>query len=344
MKKTIWAAVLMACVGGGRVASAQIVESVGARALGMGGAFVGVATDSTATWWNPAALATGPFLDLSLGRQLTETAGELPLQRDRAFWVAMATPPLGASYAQFRVTGTPTAQPRAHREEEGAAVSLRSLSASQFGVTLVHSVVSGVHVGTTLKYVRATPRLSIADATRSSSDLLDTGDDLSGGDPQNAFDLDVGVLAVTGALRVGAVVRNVREPEFDVAGGAAPTDVDAGGSTLRIPRQVRAGLAFDAESTAASVPLIVSLDADLRRYTAGAGERRVVAVGAERWFLERRLGVRGGGRFNTVGRQERAATGGVSVAIRSGLFVEAHAVRGGSDDERGWGVAARVSF
>ena len=35
-------------------ASAQIVESVGHRALGMGGAFVAVADDSTATWWNPA--------------------------------------------------------------------------------------------------------------------------------------------------------------------------------------------------------------------------------------------------------------------------------------------------
>jgi hypothetical protein len=139
-------------------------------------------------------------------------------------------------------------------------------------------------------------------------------------------------------------VRNVREPEFDVAGAAVSPDAGAGRSTLRLPRQVRAGVAFDAENTAASVPLIVSLDADLRRYTVASGERRVVAVGAERWFVERRLGIRGGGRFNTVGGQERAATGGVSVAVRSGLFVEAHAVRGGSDDERGWGVAARVSF
>jgi hypothetical protein len=344
MKKTMWAVVLLAWLAAGRAASAQIVEGVGERALGMGGAFVGVATDSSATWWNPAALATGPFLDLSLGQQLTEMVGELPLQRDRAFWIAMATPPLGASYYRFRVAGTPTAQQRAHREEEGAIAPLRSLTASQFGVTFVHSVVSGVHVGTTLKYVRATPRFSIADATRSSSDLLDTADDLSGGDPQNAFDLDVGVLAVTGALRVGAVVRNVREPEFDIARIGVPLDVDTGPATMRIPRQVRVGAAFDAANTDASVPLIVSLDADVRRYAVVTGERRVVAVGAERWFMERRLGVRGGGRFNTVGRQERAATGGVSVAIRSGLFVEAHAVRGGSDDERGWGVAARVSF
>ena len=50
------------------VCSAQIVESVGNRALGMGGAFVAVASDSSATWWNPAGLATGPFSDVSIGR------------------------------------------------------------------------------------------------------------------------------------------------------------------------------------------------------------------------------------------------------------------------------------
>lgn len=208
-------------------------------------------------------------------------------------------------------------------------------------MTLVHSVVSDVHVGTTLKYVRATPRLSTGDLAHSASDLLDTGDDLSGGDAANRFDLDVGVLAVAGAFRVGGVVRNVRQPEFEVAAGGSSDG--AGTSTFRIPRQFRAGAAFDAEKTG-SVPLIVSLDADLRRYEVGTGERRVIALGAEHWFMAHRLGVRGGGRFNTVGRQDRAATGGVSVAMRSGLYVEGHAVRGGSDDERGWGVAARVSF
>ena len=72
--------------------------------------------------------------------------------------------------------------------------------------------------------------------------------------------------------------------------------------------------------------------------------RRVIAAGAERWLFGKRIGVRGGGRFNQVGHKERSATGGVSAAIRPGMFVEAHAVAGGSDDERGWGVAARVSF
>ncbi|MGH9162460.1 MAG: hypothetical protein ACRD2X_21040, partial [Vicinamibacteraceae bacterium] len=40
-------------------AAAQPIELVGARALGMGGAFVAVADDATATYWNPAGLAFG---------------------------------------------------------------------------------------------------------------------------------------------------------------------------------------------------------------------------------------------------------------------------------------------
>ena len=33
----------------------------------MGGAFVAVADDSTATWWNPAGQAAGAFFDVTLG-------------------------------------------------------------------------------------------------------------------------------------------------------------------------------------------------------------------------------------------------------------------------------------
>jgi hypothetical protein len=89
---------------------------------------------------------------------------------------------------------------------------------------------------------------------------------------------------------------------------------------------------------------VVSADVDVVRYTTGTGDRRVIAAGAERWLFGKRLGIRGGGRFNQVGHKQRSATAGVSAAIRPGMFVEAHAVGGGSDDERGWGVAARVSF
>jgi hypothetical protein len=105
---------------------------------------------------------------------------------------------------------------------------------------------------------------------------------------------------------------------------------------------VRIGGAFDWAEY--GPPLIVALDVDLKRYDSPWGERRVVALGAEHWVRKKRVAVRGGVRFNTVGADERAGTAGGSVAVRSGLFVDGHVVWGGDADERGWGLAARVSF
>jgi hypothetical protein len=69
-----------------------------------------------------------------------------------------------------------------------------------------------------------------------------------------------------------------------------------------------------------------------------------VAVGIEQWLWHERLGVRGGARFNTRGAKERAVTAGLSAVVRAGLFLDAHVVGGGNEGDRGWGVAARVSF
>ena len=281
----------------------------------MGGAFVAVASDASATWWNPAGLAAGPLLDLTLARASTKVENEVPAWRNRTSWFAVATPPFGFGYYRFRLTDiqpfSPTDQAGAGREDRRVEIPARSLSASQLGVTVVHTLTSGVHAGTTLKYLRGT---------------------LSGGDTQGRFDMDVGVLAIAGSLRVGAVARNITEPDFEAPGAA-----------LRLPRQFRVGAAFDPER-ATGVPLTISLDADVRVYDTGTGERRVVAAGAEQWFMAKRFAVRAGGRFNTVGLRERSATAGATVAVRSGLYVEGHVVRGGSPDEQGWGLAARVSF
>ena len=89
---------------------------------------------------------------------------------------------------------------------------------------------------------------------------------------------------------------------------------------------------------------LVAVDADAIAYTTPFGERRVVAVGGEGWVYERRLGLRAGARFNTTGAEEQAYTAGGSVALRPGMFVDGHVVFGGTDDESGWGIGARVTF
>ena len=322
-------------------ADAQIVESVGTRALGMGGAFVAVASDSTATWWNPAGIAAGPFVDIGWGRDRLEVTEEAPAWRHKNSWFALGTPALGLSYYRLRITDFPSAT------SGGAAATdrpVQSLAMSQLGVTIVRTLVSGVHVGTTLKRVRGVVRTGPLDNASLSdsaalSDALEQGESLEGGDFQSRYDLDVGFIAVSGPLRLGGTVRNVREPEFFGAGGSS----DESAAGMQLPRQVRVGAAFDGAAVG-SIPLTVALDADVRTYMTTAGERRMIALGAEQWMFNRRVAVRVGGRVNTRGTRESVATVGLTVAAGGGLYLDGHAVRGGLEDERGWGLATRISF
>jgi hypothetical protein len=321
-------------------ATAQIAESVGTRALGMGGAFVAVADDSSAGWWNPGALATGPFVDVAAGGARTDARGSVPVSREQPLWLTVTTPAAGFGYYRLRITDIepvgPTGSAAGNRESGRTGQAVRALEAAQYGITIGQTLWSGVHVGSTLKVMRGTVRYAQGGDELGRSDLLELGQSLTGGDAQTRFDLDVGVMAVAGPLRLGGLVRNLRQATF------GPDDA-ADGAPMRLSRQVRVGVAVDA-SAFGEMPLIVSLDVDAAAYATSLGDRRVVAAGVERWFLGRRVGVRAGARMNQVGRRERSGTAGASVAVKSGMFVEGHLVAGGSADERGWGLGARVTF
>jgi hypothetical protein len=297
--------------------------------MGMGGAFVAVADDSTATWWNPAGLASGAFSDMSLGRAATDLRADVPARRDRVSWFAVTAPSVGFSYYRLRITDIqrsgPTADPLVDREDTRNGLAVRSFSVNELGLTVVQSILTGIHAGATLKYERGTLRAGLDDASRPPSDVLDSGEELSGGDAEGRFDFDVGIIGVAGPVRLGAVMRNVRAPKF--ADGA-----------FVLPRQTRVGAAVVTSS------LTLAVDADAQTYVTGTGDRRVIAAGAEQWLAARRLGLRGGVRFNRVGARERAATAGVSVALRKGSYVEGALIRSGADAERGWTVGARVTF
>lgn len=326
---------LCTCVGAAQgTASAQVVDAPGGRAAGMGGAFVAVASDSSAIWWNPAGLAAGPIFDMALARAALEVSPDRPSEvwRQRTSWFALGTPVVGASYYRFQLTDIqpfdPTGEASAGREDRRAGVPVRSLTASQLGVTLVQTVISGVHAGATLKYLRGTFAAGREEALAPPSELLDRGDALEGDGTDSRFDVDIGVLATAGLLRIGARMRNVLEPSI---------------GPVQLERQTRVGVAFDAEAIGGT-PLTIALDADVDAYTVASGARRIVALGAEQWVWERRVGLRAGGRMNTVGARDRSATAGASVAVRAGMYIEGHVVRGRAADEQGWGVGARVSF
>ena len=131
-----------------------------------------------------------------------------------------------------------------------------------------------------------------------------------------------------GAVRVGVVGRNLREPEFAVS--------DDGGLSLR--RQVRAGL-----SVRPTGSLVVAVDADLSSMATVAGPRRNIAVGAEQRLG--RLVVRAGGRVNAEDDDpEPVVAFGLSLEVLSGFWLDAQMTGGGDDGDRGWGVSTRVGL
>jgi hypothetical protein len=88
---------------------------------------------------------------------------------------------------------------------------------------------------------------------------------------------------------------------------------------------------------------VVAADADLTRDDQVAGTWRGVGAGAERWIAGRRVAVRGGVEASTIGAARTAATGGVSVAVPGGLFLDVAGVAG-AQRRRGWGLSAHVMF
>src|SRR5687768_12902753 len=88
-------------------AGAQSFEAVGTRAQGMAGAFVGMADDASAVYWNPAGLAGGAYFSLVLdggaSRALPDSSD--PAASSRSGWLlALTTPALGLSYYRLQST------------------------------------------------------------------------------------------------------------------------------------------------------------------------------------------------------------------------------------------------
>jgi len=318
-------------------AAAQTFEALGARALGMGGAFVAVADDATAVYWNPAGLATGDFVSLVAEWQIHEagpgddtSVGGAACDGSAAF-VGVATPPLGLAYYRLRssVAGSPRPAGGSVSGRPGEdPVDLRSLVTHHWAATLVQTVVDGVTVGASLKLVRGVAADGVVASGRPLGELADEAARLDG-NGQNAADVDVGALAVVGRVRVGLVARNLLAPAFETPSGEA----------LGLERQVRVGGALSPSDR-----VTLAVDADLTRASSPWGDRRMVAAGGEAWWLERRLAVRAGVRANTLDERRVAGAAGLSVAVASGVYVDAQVTGGGGVADRGWGVSARVAF
>lgn len=285
-----------------RPAQAQFFESVGIRAQGMGGAFVAVADDASATWWNPAGLATGPFFDALVEYDRIRTTPQSSIRG-----VAVAFPALGVSYYhlpinQMRASASTGAAPTGRQDQGVLGV---------YGLTMGQSLGAHLVVASTLKLERA---------------------------GETHSDLDLGALARYGLLQLGISVKNVRRPEFDVAGGAFTLD-----------RQARAGVALLGRSRGLLNEITLAADADLTTTTTVVGgEARRVAGGLELWIFGRKVGVRAGASGNRVGTKGSSASGGVSLVIASGAYVKTYVdvqhTNGSDVGRRNSGIALRSTF
>ena len=329
----VLAAAMVGCAG---AAGAQTFEAVGTRAAGMGGAFVAVADDASAAYWNPAGFAAGHFFTMVLDR----TAGEVHpggssegAASGSGALVSLGMPAFGLSYYRLRATAltpgiaTTAATGDGRKSIEAGQVRLDRLITHHFGATLLQSIAPGLAVGATLKLVRGIATSTIVPEGDRGALLADAS--ASTGRGSSRFDADIGVMATRGRVKGGLAVRNLMQPAFRSAG-------EPGRLTLR--RQARAGLAV--------VPAegwVVAGDLDLTRTPGPRRGVRNLAAGTE-GRVGRRAFVRGGLRVNTAGPRQPMVAAGGSYAVMGSILLDAQ-VTGGSDRaQRGWGIAARFLY
>jgi len=349
---------------------------MGTRAAGMGGAFVAVADDASAVYWNPAGFASGSYFSLVLDRTYAkvertsakvertsakvEPGDSVASGRRSGLLMAIGFPALGLSYYRLRdstvVAGELPTGPAARlkraigtdaagRNLTGTgAVRLDTLITHHTGATLVQTIVPGLDVGATFKLVRGVASSVGNPFGTDEAQRIDRGEDFVGpgedfaGKASNKFDVDLGVMGSLGRFKAGLTLRNMTAPEFETAGD--------GLSALKLERQARGGIAI--------VPVtgwLVAADLDLTKTVGFLGDERIFALGAE-GRVAARATVRGGFRVNTAvdealsGKSGKAAgiSVGGSYAVTPSLLVDAQVTGGADRGGRGWGVSGRFVY
>jgi hypothetical protein len=227
------------------LSTAQTFEAVGIRAQGMAGAFVALADDGSATWWNPAGLASGALFSGIVERG-TWNAPSGP----STIGVSFAVPSLGLSYYRL-TTGALVRAPVVSQSDPGSGSWTTSV-VNEFGTTVGQSL--GNHM-----VLASTARLVWADEVRG--------------------DLDLGTMFRFGMTRVGFVVKHLFEPDVTSDGSHVPFDrqVRVGAAYTPRPGPVTLNAAIDADLTATPTAF------GSARHLAGGGElwlERTVALRA----------------------------------------------------------------
>jgi hypothetical protein len=251
----------------------------------MGGAFVAVADDASAIYWNPAGLA-----------HIYEFDAQLSVSQTTLLGVAM--PAVGVAYYRNQ---TAVSSSGSRKNGGSGEVRVSALATENFGVSVLQTLANTVVIGTTLRAVN--------------------------GSGSTAFDLDAGVMASRGAVRLGFVARNLREG-------------------LDTVRQARVGVALAPRALPAGVygPFSVAFDLDLTRISTPNGGQRQAAIGSEQWWAKGAVGTRLGVHWSTLNDRNPALSGGLSVRLPRSLFLEGHVTKRMKAGDSAWGAAVRLTF
>ena len=330
----VWLWSVFAFAAGAATAEAQ--APLGTRAQGMAGAFVGVADDASAVYWNPAGLATGAIVSFlaTFGDESTAPNDPQPAagERHTGTMVALSLPPVGLAYYRIGAYGASVDMPvvTGLQSREEVRRSVKALSVSTVGVSLLQSLTDYIVVAATPKVVRGSAARGVSSAVRS-SDALEAASALDGVGA-TVFDIDAAVMIAVDRFRAGLVGRNLTTPAFAVGESRE----------IVLSREVRAGVAWGSAWPGYS-RVLVSIDGDLASRPTPFGDRRDIALGVETWWRDRVLALRAGARRSTVGDARGALTGGISYAVRPSMFVEGH-LAAGQRSERGWSIGIRAGF
>jgi len=256
----------------------------GARPYGMGGAFVAIADDGNAAFWNPAGL--DQLEQKELGFMYAKPYLGLEGVDWGLFSFSYAHPVKRKKFGVFSLNTTSFSIENLYRE-------------STFSLSYAWLVSQAVHGGLSVKYLHHSYRWDAE--TKGFDDPV-----VNAGDSRGNISFDVGTLIKPGRFSFGAVLKNINQPDV----GLFYPD--------KVPLEARAGLAYNFGDLKAFEDTVLTFDTSYINRDWAKADLMTYYLGGESWFSYRTFALRGGLNFTQANVSE--LTFGISLNKAVGAF------------------------